>query len=562
MLMSNIRSATRAVLLGLSLLSACAASDPSSGGFSRFGNSGAYGNYLAGRYALSQGDASTAANDLLKALQGNPGNTEIAQQAFLACLMAGRPEAARIARMLPDNQIAQLVLGDEEVKAGRWQAAEQRFHALPRQGLIQLVQPMLVAWVQQGDGRTDAALATLRPFIENPRFRSLFALHAAMIADTANRPDDAAHFYRIAQSDSADLNLRLAEILASWQSRSGRPVEAQRILAEVTRVAPEAAIALPLLVAATGKRVVARPADGIAEAYVALASALRTQDSHEFAGIMVRLALDLRPDLTTARVLGAEIQAARKQPEQALILLNPVEDSDPLAAVVRLRRAALTEKIGRTDEAVRDLQRAARDYPDSPLPDAQLGDLWRSKQKFPEAIEAYNRAVDRIRQPVQSDWLVFYNRGVALERANQWAKAEADFHHALELSPEQPFVLNYLGYSWADMGRNLDQALAMIQKAALRRPNDGAILDSLGWVMFRQGAAKDAVKILERAVELEPEDPTITSHLGDVYWAVGRKIEAQYQWRRALTLNPSADEVAKLEARLNAGPAGPVVNSQ
>jgi Flp pilus assembly protein TadD len=204
----------------------------------------------------------------------------------------------------------------------------------------------------------------------------------------------------------------------------------------------------------------------------------------------------------------------------------------------------------------------ARDYPDSPLPDEQRGDILRMTQHFTDAVAAYDKAVARISHPASSDWIVFYDRGVAEERSHQWAKAKTDFEHALQLSPDQPFVLNYLGYSMADMGHQLDEARRMIQSAAERRPNDGAITDSLGWVMFRQGHTKDAVQTLERAVELEPEDATINAHLGDAYFAAGRKIEAQYQWRRALTLNPTPDDAAKLEAKLNTGRTGAVLSGQ
>ena len=136
---------------------------------------------------------------------------------------------------------------------------------------------------------------------------------------------------------------------------------------------------------------------------------------------------------------------------------------------------------------MRDLERMARDYPDSPLPDEQRGDILRMTQRFPDAVAAYDKAIGRISHPTASDWIVYYDRGVAEERSHQWPKAKADFEHALQLSPDQPFVLNYLGYSMADMGHHLDEARQMIQTAAERRPNDGAITDSLGWVLFRQG---------------------------------------------------------------------------
>nr|WP_294511271.1 tetratricopeptide repeat protein [uncultured Rhodopila sp.] len=561
--MQHARAARRSVLLALTLLSACAASEPSSDGSSSppVAN-GVIGNYLAGRFALSEGDSATAANDLLKAAADSPGDQELILQAFIACVDAGRPEAVKLARQLPDNQIAQLVIADVDIKAGRWQAAEQRFRDLPRQGMTQLLQPLLVAWAQLGDGRVDSALSTLRPYVDNPRFRGIFALQAAMIADAGNRPDAAAPLYRVAEAGMNEPNLRLAQVLASWQSRSGQPAEAQRILAALPMVAPDLGIAMPGLLASVTKRPVPRAIDGVAESYFTFAAILRSQDANDLSLMMLRLALDLRPDFTAARLLAADVLVNDRHPALALKMLNEVPSSDPLAPVVQLKRAALVDNLGRSDDAMRDLERLARDYPDSPLPDEQRGDILRIKQRFPDAVSAYDSAIARITRPGPSDWVVFYDRGVAEERAHLWPKADADFHRALELSPDQPFVLNYLGYSYADMGHHLNEARDMIQRAAERRPNDGAIVDSLGWVMYRQGDTREAVQTLEKAVELEPEDSTINGHLGDAYWAAGRKVEAQYQWRRALTLNPPPDDAAKLEAKLNTGRSGPVLSGQ
>lgn len=567
--MPHLRSVRRGVLLALSLLSACAASDPTPGGgarSARYTPTGVFGNYLVGRFAMAEADPNSAATAFLKALGRSPGDPDLLQQAFIACLAADRPEAVQLARELPDNQVAQLLLGDTEAKAGNWQAAEKRFHALPRQGMAQLLQPLLIAWVQQGDGRTDAALATLRPYIDGQQFRGLFALHGAMIADLSKRDAEAARLYRIAQTGLPDINLRVAQILASWQARTGHATEAKLSLEALSKAAPDVDISVPALTAAVRSQPVARATDGIAEAYLTLAAALRTQESSEFARdfsmVMVRLALDLRPDFAAARLLASEVQLAQRHPENALQLLNGVSATDPVIALVRLRQAMILDRLDRSDEARHDLERLARENPNSPQPYSQLGDLLRLHSEFPEAIAAYDQAASRLKEPQRGDWVLFYNRGIAHERAHDWQKAEADLRRALELAPDQPFVLNYLGYSWADMGHNLDRAHQMILKAAERRPNDGAITDSLGWVLFRQGDIAEAVKTLERAVELDPEDATINGHLGDAYWAAGRKIEAQYQWRRALTLNPGADDAAKLEAKLNTHPAGSVVSGQ
>jgi tetratricopeptide (TPR) repeat protein len=524
--------------------------------------SGVFGDYLSGRFAASQSDPNIATDDFLKALAANPGDPELLQQAFLASVMSGRSEAVQLAHQLPDSPVAQLLLGDQDARSGNWAAAEQCFRALPRQGLTQLLQPLLVAWAQAGAGQTDAALGTLRPFVDGQRFRGIFALHGAMIADLGGRTQDATRLYAIAQAEMPQMNLRLAQILASWQARSGQPAAAQRSLAALADGSPDMTISVPALEATSSVRPVAGATEGMAEAYLALGGALRAQDSHEYAMLMLRLALDLRPGLTAARVLAADLLSNDQHPDAALQMLASVPASDPLGAVIRMRRVGIMVQTGRTDDAMRELDRIAADYPDSALPSIQRGDILRSKERYSEAITAYTTGIAKIGQPGAEDWPVFYDRGIAYEQAHQWHKAEADFRHALQLAPDQPYVLNYLGYSWADKGEHLAEAQQMIQKAAERRPNDGAITDSLGWVMLREGNIGDAVQLLERAVELEPEDPTINGHLGDAYSAAGRMLEAQYQWRRALTLNPGPEDTAKLEAKLQTPAAASVVSGQ
>jgi Flp pilus assembly protein TadD len=189
-------------------------------------------------------------------------------------------------------------------------------------------------------------------------------------------------------------------------------------------------------------------------------------------------------------------------------------------------------------------------YPNRPEPLTQLGDTLADGKHFDEAIDAYDKAIALLRHPDASDWVVFYARGSMLERVHQWPRAEADMNRALELSPDQPYVLNFLGYSMAERNENLPLAQEMIQKAMKARPNDGAIVDSMGWVKLREGDTRAALHLLEKAAELEPEDPSITGHLGDAYWDAGRHIEAEDQWRRALVLKPDPDEEARIETRL------------
>jgi Flp pilus assembly protein TadD len=202
---------------------------------------------------------------------------------------------------------------------------------------------------------------------------------------------------------------------------------------------------------------------------------------------------------------------------------------------------------------VGELKRMAAERPHSPEPMIELGDLLRGRDRFAEAVTAYDAGIARVEKVEPRHWRLFYSRAVALERAGEWPRAEKDLQHALELEAEQPLVLNYLGYSWIDKGLNLETALKMIKRAVELRPNDGYIIDSLGWAYYRLGDFTKATQTLEHAIELLPEDPTINDHLGDAYWQAGRLAEARFQWRRALQFKPEAGDVKTIEGKLDRG---------
>ncbi|HIJ39292.1 MAG TPA: tetratricopeptide repeat protein, partial [Rhodospirillaceae bacterium] len=228
----------------------------------------------------------------------------------------------------------------------------------------------------------------------------------------------------------------------------------------------------------------------------------------------------------------------------------------PTASVfwsAQLRVATNLDELGDVEAAAQALEGLLQTRPGWSAALVTLGDLWRTHKHWPEAIQAYDRAISAFPEPDRQQWAIFYSRGVALERNQQWAKAEADFLKALELAPDEPDVLNYLGYSWIEQGINLEQARKMIEKAVRQRPDDGFIVDSLGWAYFRAGDFARAVETIERAVELHPEDPTINDHFGDVLWSVGRRQEARFQWQRALVFNPEPDQKTEIERKLHEG---------
>lgn len=561
--------ARRSILLTLSLLTACGAAGVGDGGkgqgalTDRAAKAASPGQaagevpsglFLAARMAGQSGDLQTATDLFLRALAQDPTSRELREQAFLSCLLTNRPEAETLARGQPDNAAAQLLLAGLEAQRGHWDRAEARFAALPQQGVTQALQPLLVAWAQYGGGHADVALATLRPYVAGQRFRGVYALHAAMIADLSERVGDAARLYHVAQVEYGPLNLALARALASWQARQNPgpagDAAAAHTLAALAAASPDLQLALPSLRRHAADRQVRSATDGIAEVYLALAAALRAQDASEYAALLLHLALDLRPDLTGARLLSSEIMAASKHPDEALAVLAPIGPDDPIAPLIDERRAQLLDQLGRVPEAMQVLARMEQALPNRAEPWRLQGTLLRGAHRYDEAVAAYDQAVRRTPDPQSDDWPLFYERGVALERLHRWPAAEADLLHALQLQPDQANVLNYLGYSWADQGIQLTRAHEMILRAVAQHPNDGAMLDSLGWVMFRQGDTAGAIKELEHAAELDSEDAEMNGHLGDAYRAAGRRLEAYWQWQRALTLQPEADTVPVLRAKL------------
>jgi Flp pilus assembly protein TadD len=308
------------------------------------------------------------------------------------------------------------------------------------------------------------------------------------------------------------------------------------------------------------ERVVATAPQGLAEGLFNLASALPRDRAENVVLLYARIAMELEPKFELPRLLVGDVLMSRERYGEAIETYRGIEPETAYGWSARLRIADALYEMGKLDEAVALLEEMSKERTDRVDALVNLGNYLRYKEKYKESVAAYDRAFKRVGEPSRSNWSLFYSRGIALERSDAWDLAEKDFMKALEFEPEQPYVLNYLGYSWVERGKNLDRAQAMIQRAVQQRQNDGYIVDSMGWVLYRLGKYEDAVTHLERAVQLRPEDPVINDHLGDAYWRVGRKHEARFQWNRAMSFKPEDEDKAKIEAKLEKGmgPAEPL----
>lgn len=537
------------------LLSACAAgpggvaSDPPS--------DRAYGAFLSARYAEAQHDPGLASQYYAQALRVEPGNPQLVDEGFLAALLAGSPEAEKLAAEVPANALAAMLRGNQAAQNGDYAAANRIFSQLPQDEMIGLIRPLLLAWTIFGQGDAEQALAVLKPHFDNGPFSPVYVLNGALMADAVHDNALAAQLYD--QASGGPTNLRLAEILGSWHQRRGQPELAAQDLAVLVAAHPNLQISLPQLQAQLGKPVIDTATQGLAEAYLTLAGSLDAPSQSFLRITLLHFALMLRPDLTPARLLlaGAQLgnQGTTPMPAQmrnALATLQPVTPDDPLYGPVAMQQAQLLAALNQPAEAVALLDKLSAAAPNDPGLPAGAGDVWRNAGQPAKALPYYNRALAMVgTPPPAAAWVLYFDRGLSEDGLGNWAAAEPDIVEALALSPDQPYVLNYLGYSWAMRGEHLDRAQAMLQRAVSLDPNDGAVLDSLGYVDLHMHLTHAAVAELTRAVELAPDDAEVNAHLGDAFWQAGQKLQADYQWQRALTLKPDAKLQAELKTKLH-----------
>ena len=509
------------------------------------------GAYLAARTADVENDVQSAAFFYREALRADRNSLYLLERAVVLSTAAGDISealafAGRLLETSPRNPVARLVLAVEAIREGRYAEAIENLQETDGGVLADLTEALVTAWATYGQSGADQALDDLARLSGETWYEPFKLLHSGYIALAAGRTSEALSALEAAWQ--ADGNaVRITETYARALAVAGRSEEAEETLEDFLERFPDNALALAALedVRRGDSSTVATPAAGVAEALAGVGAAVGQEGGTEVAYLYLRLALYLEPNIAGglgALSLGNLLQA-NGQGEAAIEVLESIAPDAPFRSLGQLRAALALDRMDRTEEAEAAFQAAIASDPESIQSYISYGNMLRGRERFAEAGEIYARALDLIPEPGPADWSLYYFRGICYERTGQWEEAEADFRTALELSPDQPLLLNYLGYSLVDMGRNLEEAMEMIRKAVELRPNDGYIVDSLGWAHYRLGNFEDAVTELERAVALRPHDPVINDHLGDAYWQTGRVLEAQFQWRHARDFGAEGDDL-------------------
>jgi tetratricopeptide (TPR) repeat protein len=526
-----------------------------------FSRVSASGSYLAARHAGGQRDAAAAASYYRAALRSDPRNNELLGRTFLAVLANGDvDEAVRLAERVlqadKNDRIARLVLGVRAIKQKQYPAARRELAQSIRGPITDLAATLATAWTMASPAEAKNATDTIDKLSGADWYAIFKDLHAALILDLAGQKKDAAKRYERAYKLDPTA-LRVVQSYGSFLSRQGSTADALKVFAGFDEALPRH----PLIVEATnelkaGKKLplmIDTPQAGAAEVLYGLGAALGRRGGEELGLIYLQLALYLAPSHSLALLSLGDLYEAMKKPELANKTYERVPLNSPLQRNAQIQLALNLDSLDRTDEAKAQLEKLIAANPSDLEAIMALGNVLRGRKQFAECADVYSKGVDTITKPEKSNWVIYYFRGICFERSKQWAKAEGDLKRALELFPEQPHVLNYLGYSWIDQGINLDDGMTMIKRAVEQRADDGYIVDSLGWAYYRLGNMDEAVKQLERAVELKPEDPTINDHLGDAYWRVGRMLEARFQWSHARDLKPEPEDLVKIEDKLKTG---------
>lgn len=513
---------------------------------------GLAGAYLAGRQASYSTDFAAAAQYYSQALVSDPSNPVLLENAVLAYLSLGQVDRAMpIARKMDadghQSQLAEMAITTGLIEDGDYGALVER---LAEGGVGPLVDGLMRAWAQIGLGDMSKALVAFDEVSKEQGLGGFAAYHKALALASVGDFEGAHAIFVEGAMNGMQATRRGIMSEVEVLSQLERNEDAVARLAETfgNDLDPElremkerldAGEMLPFTHVGTA-------ADGIAEVYFSIANALRNEANADYTLLYARLAEHLQPDHTEALLLTAELLEVLGRYELASQTYQKVSADDSSFHAAELGRAEALREAGKIEAAMEVLEQLTRSHKDLPYVHTALGDLRRQEKDHAGAIEAYNVAIGLYDTLETRQWFLFYARGISHERLDHWDEAEADFRKALELNPEQPQVLNYLGYSLVEKQVKLDEALDMIERAVAARPDSGYIVDSLGWVLFRLGRYEEAVEHMERASELMPVDPVVTDHLGDVYWSVGRTLEADFQWRRALSF---VDEDTEEEAK-------------
>ncbi|MEX6633122.1 tetratricopeptide repeat protein [Hyphococcus lacteus] len=543
-------------------------------------NDSRVGDYLSGRLAARSNAIDAAATAFEGARSETGTSDEVVRSAFFYQIAAGDIEAAAgfAEKILEnddpeDDDLAELALAARDLKAGNFTGAREALKSGAEIDYFRPVMTIIDAWALAGQEGPEPALRALASNDEDT-FRGFHPLHQAFLFERAGLNDEARTAYQLAlmtyggavgrdaygsfleRTGDVDAAREHYELLSQYRGPDRQiamhglaRLDAGKMDRVWTSVPPEKGAAVALY--SFGATILQQSFD---QRSAAQKAGFRVGDAnYDMPLAFVQIALYLAPDFDHAQRLAGSILNSYGDNQSAISMLRGIPSTSAFYEQAQIEIAGGLIGLDQRDEALSVLRKAAR--ADGAI-EAQFsyGNLLAGEERHQDAVAAYTKLIDGLSaEPTEDAWRFFVARAASYMALDNWPDAEADLERAVVIAPNEATALNYLGYSWAERGENLEEAFALIEKAVSLEPNSGAFIDSLGWAHYQQGDYEDAVGHLEHAASLEPSDPTVTDHLGDVYWMLGRKIEARYQWKHVLELEPDDKLRNSIEEKLKKG---------
>ncbi len=516
-----------------------------------------YGNYLAGRVALIRQDYSNAAKYYVKTLEQGVESDDILGKTYIILASQGNiDDAVKYAKKAREkgdtNSFIDIFNTVFLFKHGDYQTARENLNNITENTYKNLISPLFNAWSYVGENNYHSAITELDKISKTTEMRTVFNLHRGLIAEYFGKTDEAYSFYeKIIEDSSSDMSFRALQIISNFLVRQGQKDKALSI---VSRYYSSSSIK-EMLTALNDKiknskkstpPIVTSPDIGAGEVFLEVALLFKVIPAgYDYAQIYMAISQYFNPNNDVTKLGMADIFEERLLFDEANEYYDSISPVSEMYYPAQMKKANNLSTEKKYDEAIKVLKNLLKKNPNNFQVLFNLGDLLRISDNQPDAIRYYNKAIDSIFYETEKHWPVFYALAVSYDRNNEWDKAEENLQKAMKLSNRDPQVLNYLGYSWLKNETNVDKAISFILEAYEKDPNDGIIIDSLGWAYFKTGDYKNAIIYLEKASELNPQNAIISDHLGDAYWLGGRKNEAVFLWKQALSQKEEQEELNK-----------------
>ena len=514
-----------------------------------------YGNYLAGRVAHIRQDYENAAKYYVRTMEKGMVNDDILSKTYIILASQGKiEEAVKYAEKARENgdtnNFIEVINAAYLFKNGNYKASRDKINEIKEKTYKNLIAPLFEAWSYAGENNYDKAIEMLKKISTAEEMKTVYNLHRGLIAEYFDKTDEAENFYNIMITDNAsDMSFRALQIISNFFIRQGQKEKAENLIAKYygSSNMREMLSSLSDKIRESNEKIepIVKTAEiGVSEVFLEVALLFKSVPSgYDYAQMYIAISQYFNPNNDIAKIAMADIYDERQMYRSANKYYDSISKKSELYYPAQIRKANNLLNKKKYDETIKVLKRLLRDNPDNFQILFNLGDVLRVSDNQPEAIKYYNKAIKSIFYESEKHWPVYYAIAVSYDKNNEWQKAEESLEHALKLSNRHPQVLNYLGYSWLKNETNVDKAAEYILEAYEKEPNDGVIIDSLGWIYFKTGDYKNAILYLEKASELNPQNAIISDHLGDAYWRGGRKTEAVYLWKHALTQKEEREDL-------------------